>query len=103
MPAPPPAASLRTYPRSPSGNGDGFILTPAPADSSETVPLGTSIDTSRVSLPASGDALRLASVCSAVMQYATTWRLSAIHFGLPQKLPCSVIRFNPDPSGRMMY
>jgi hypothetical protein len=36
------------------------------------------------------------------MQYAITRRLSAVHFGLPQKFPCSVIRFSPEPSGRMM-
>jgi hypothetical protein len=60
-----------------------------------------SIETSRVSLPGSGDARRFASVCSAVMQYASTRRLSANHFGLPQKLPGAVIRFRPDPSGRM--
>ena len=64
-------------------------------------PVAMSIDTSRVSLPGTGLARRLSSVCSAVMQYAITWRLSGAHFGLPQKFPCSVIRFSPrHPGGR---
>src|SRR6185295_10288267 len=85
------------------GSGDGLILTPGPAGMSDTVPLATSIDTSRVSFPGSGDGRRFASVCSAVMQYATRRRPSAVHLGLPQKLPCSVIRFRPEPSGRITY
>jgi hypothetical protein len=35
------------------------------------------------------------------MQYAITRRLSAENLGLPQKLPGSVIRFSPLPSGRI--
>jgi hypothetical protein len=35
------------------------------------------------------------------MQYATTRRLSLIHFGLPQNPPPVVTLFNPDPSGRI--
>src|SRR5437870_72132 len=101
MPAPAPPVSLRIYPTSSPVSGDGFILTPPPEGTSDNAPVVTSIDTIRVSFPGSGAGRRLASVCSAVMQYAMTWRLSADHFGLPQKLPCPVIGFNADPSGRM--
>src|SRR5262245_636703 len=85
------------------GSGDGLILTPGPAGTSDDVPVIASIDTRRVSLPGSGAGRRFASVCSAVMQYAITWRLSAVHFGLPQKFPGGVVRFRPDPSGLITY
>src|ERR1700730_18090482 len=85
------------------GSGEGFIFTPAAAGRSEDAPLLMSIDTRRVSLPGSGAARRLASVCSAVVQYAMIRRLSVDHFGLPQKLPCSVTRFTLEPSGCTTY
>ena len=78
---------------------DGLNFTPGPDATSLEAPLAISNDTRRVSLPATGLATRLASVCSFVMQYAITRRLSAVHFGLPQKLPCSLTRFRPVPSG----
>jgi hypothetical protein len=37
------------------------------------------------------------------MQYASTLPLSFENFGLPQKSPCGVIRFSPEPSGWMTY
>ena len=91
------------YPMSPSGSIDGFIFTPGPAGRSDIFPVARSIETRRVSLPGLGAGLRFASVCSAVMQYVTTVLLLRQNFGLPQKLPCGVMRSSPDPSGCTTY
>ena len=61
-------------------------------------PEAMSTETIRVSSGCSGTARRLSSVCSAVMQYTTTPRLSAVHFGLPQKPPGAARRCRDDPS-----
>ena len=91
------------YATSSPGSTDGLNFTPGPAATSDAVPVAMSIETIRVSSGCSGTARRLLSVCSAVMQYVMMRRLSAVHFGLPQKLPCALIRFSPEPSGRTMY
>ncbi len=92
-----------------AGRNDGLNFTPAGAVTSVTAPIATSIDTrrvfivGRVSWPFSGLGLGrlVSSVSSRSMQYAITRALSAENFGLPQKLPCSPIRFSPVPSGWM--
>src|SRR5205807_1695133 len=95
--------SFRMYATSSPDSTDGLNFTPGPAATSDAVPVAMSIETIRVSSGCSGTARRLLSVCSAVMQYVMMRRLSAVHFGLPQKLPCALIRFSPEPSGRTMY